>query len=405
MGPFAETLGQVLSSFIDMAARDEAQSSPNYIYILFETTALTLRHLRGHPQLFATVENCLGNALNFIMQQNVTDMIGYAFQIYSLFVANSTQMQPNYRVLSDSILSNRSNWDKDMRYLVPALANFLIAMIYKYPETFLGNNGEGLKNLQEIVAHLMHHEVRMEVTAMNIASAIFEKLQAGSEQFVNGFLMSVFTCLHFYRNNTKTKLIPLTISKAIWSCLATFIIYQGSQNLIAACDKIQPGILFMILKSEGDKIRQVQGPPARERKYAIVAYSQIITDAIQAIPDDVLQVIAKALVELCASQQQGAGGFQLASTVATDTEDLLVDGAIDQTFAFQRSQYIQLNAGKIELSDKLEQEVPSAEVFCLQSLQNAAQVRTGGNMQLLVGNDQKCSSLLMQLTQFYGGNQ
>jgi len=41
--PFAETLGQVISAFIDAAARDEAQSSPNYIYILFETAALTLR--------------------------------------------------------------------------------------------------------------------------------------------------------------------------------------------------------------------------------------------------------------------------------------------------------------------------------------------------------------------------
>jgi len=70
----------------------------------------------------------------------------------------------------------------------------------------------------------------MEPTAMSIASAIFEKLSMGgglSDEFINGFLFSVFSCLHFYRNNTKTKVIPLTISKAIWSCLATFIIYQG----------------------------------------------------------------------------------------------------------------------------------------------------------------------------------
>jgi hypothetical protein len=29
----------------------------------------------------------------------------------------------------------------------------------------------------------------------------------------------------------------------------------------------------MILKSEGDQIKHVQGPPAREKKYAIIAYS------------------------------------------------------------------------------------------------------------------------------------
>ncbi len=91
---------------------------------------------------------------------------------------------------------------------------------------------------------------------------------------------------------------------------------------------------------------------------------------MQQIPDETLSIIVKALVELCASQTQGSGsgGFQFASTVSTDTEDLLVDGAIDQTFAFTRSNYIQLNAAKIEVSDKLEQEVPHPEVFCLQSL-------------------------------------
>jgi hypothetical protein len=54
---------------------------------------------------------------------------------------------------------------------------------------------------------------------------------------------------------------------------------------------------------------------------------------------------------------------------------LLVDGAIDQTFAFQRSQFIALNAAKIELTDKLEQEVPSAEVYFFQTLQNVAQAK------------------------------
>jgi hypothetical protein len=50
--PYAEVLGQVLSAFIDAAAREEAQSSPNYIYILFETAALTLRHAKLQPQVF-----------------------------------------------------------------------------------------------------------------------------------------------------------------------------------------------------------------------------------------------------------------------------------------------------------------------------------------------------------------
>lgn len=288
---FAQTLGQVLAGFIDSAARDEAQSSPNYIYILFETSALLLRHLKGEPEVFMQVEQFLAAALNYIMEKNVTDMIGYAFQIYALFVANSAAISPNYKVLTDSILANKANWDKDMKYLIPALGNFLIAMIYKYPEQFLADQ-KNMKNIQDVVQHLMQPDIRMETTAMSIAGAIFEKLpqSAGgmNAEFIHAFLYSVFTCLHFYRNNTKAKVIPLTITKAIWSCLSNFIIYNGAGNLIAACDKIQPGILFMIMKSEGDKIKLLTGPPAREKKYGIVAFTQVLQQYSAQMPEDVI---------------------------------------------------------------------------------------------------------------------
>ena len=53
------------------------------------------------------------------------------------------------------------------------------------------------------------------------------------------------------------------------------MIYNGSSALIAACNKIQPDILFMILKSEGEKIKYITSP-ARDKKYAIVGYSKLM---------------------------------------------------------------------------------------------------------------------------------
>ena len=44
-----------------------------------------------------------------------------------------------------------------------------------------------------------------------------------------------------------------------------------------ACDSIQPGILFMVLKSEGAAIRNVNAP-ARDKKYAIVAYARLMSE-------------------------------------------------------------------------------------------------------------------------------
>lgn len=62
-----------------------------------------------------------------------------------------------------------------MRYLIPALGSFLVAMIYKYPQEFTGNQVH-MKHLQDIVGLLMQADIRMEQTAMSIAGAIFEKL-------------------------------------------------------------------------------------------------------------------------------------------------------------------------------------------------------------------------------------
>ena len=148
---------------------------------MFETTALTLRHIKSHPEAFVGVENYLSGAMNYIMEKNLTDMIGYAFQLYALFVANSTTLQDNYRMLTESLLGNKANWDKDMKYLVPAMAGFLVAMIYKYPDYV----AQFTKNLTEIINHLMLPEIRMETIAMQIGSALFEKLGIVNEVFLN----------------------------------------------------------------------------------------------------------------------------------------------------------------------------------------------------------------------------
>ncbi len=45
-----------------------------------------------------------------------------------------------------------------------------------------------------------------------------------------------------------------------------------------------------------------------------------------------------------------------------------MDGAIDQTFAFNRQQFVQLTAAKIEHADKLAAEVPSPEHYVMQAI-------------------------------------
>jgi hypothetical protein len=60
--------------------------------------------------------------------------MGYAFQIYAVFVACSDTLKDNYKLLTDSILGKKDNWEADMKYLIPALSNFVVAMIFRHPD-------------------------------------------------------------------------------------------------------------------------------------------------------------------------------------------------------------------------------------------------------------------------------
>lgn len=130
---YSQELSQVLSKFIQDTAQDENEQSPNYVYILFETTALTVKFLVQNPAKLHDLQVALSVSLNYIIQQNKADLMGFAFQIYALFVASSAQNNDLYRGLTASVLQNKQNWNKDMKYLIPSLGQFLIAMMCKFP--------------------------------------------------------------------------------------------------------------------------------------------------------------------------------------------------------------------------------------------------------------------------------
>ena len=132
--PFAFVLGQVLASFIHQVTKNEATASPNYTYILFEVAALTLTFVKGFNDAFQAVENQLTPALNSIIEQNFANLSGYAYQLYATFVANSTELKPNYQIIAQFITENLTNWLKEKKYIMPAYAIFLSTVIAKHPQ-------------------------------------------------------------------------------------------------------------------------------------------------------------------------------------------------------------------------------------------------------------------------------
>ena len=83
----------------------------------------------------------------------------------------------------------------------------------------------------------------MEQVALKICSCVFERLGQVPLQdngaFLNKVLVSIFTSLHFYRNNTRAKVIPGSIMRCVHVFFATLMVCHGSQALIDATNAVQ----------------------------------------------------------------------------------------------------------------------------------------------------------------------
>ena len=106
----------------------------------------------------------------------------------------------------------------------------------------------------------------------------------------------------------------------------------------------------MVLNSESQALKYVTAP-SRDRKYVLVAYSRLMVDYATAMEQQQLQQLTSGLIEL--ASMTTSVGFVSSSVVERSAEDLLIDGAIDQTHAFNRQTFIQLTAAKIEQADQL----------------------------------------------------
>lgn len=92
-----------------------------------------MKYSGSNEQSMTQMRNALLPVLIEIINNNKTELMGYAFQLFSLFVASHSELQEVYKALIQSLLANQSNWEKDMKYLMPAMGQFIIAMICKHP--------------------------------------------------------------------------------------------------------------------------------------------------------------------------------------------------------------------------------------------------------------------------------
>ena len=99
----------------------------------FETCALIMKKFviknisnnTSDLTLVKNFENSLQEDLDSILKKNITDLLGYSFQLFAFYLFLTNDNNAFYQNILNNILTNRNMWDINMKYLYPPSIDYI----------------------------------------------------------------------------------------------------------------------------------------------------------------------------------------------------------------------------------------------------------------------------------------
>ena len=312
---FALNFASIVPAYVEMAFAE--RHNAHSLYILFETLGLIIRNNRGHTNVLDKYEQELMPSFEKAFSGNVTEMLGYVFQVFAAFVMASDceEVKHSYSTLFNSMLQNEENWKVDMKYLVPSMVRFVCALCYRFPAYV----HSGLQSLMSIYDHVLKN-LHLEDEAMLLLSALVETMpisDASVFEILKSALQSAFQVLSFYKHETRRKIIPFRFLRSTFHFLAKVSIRHGPEMTQLICDKVQQGMMIGLLNSEIESMRRMNYPPRDRRKLVIGFTKMLFAGVIEPQSELGFKCIAN-LIDLLTGR--GGGYIQLLDDQGGDEE-------------------------------------------------------------------------------------
>lgn len=341
-------------------------SKPNFNHYLFETFGVLIRSLCfANKSLIEKFESNLFPIFNYVLEQDITEFIPYAFQLLSLMLELHDQSIPNVYLELFPFLLMPVLWERPG--YIPALVKLLQSYIKKASDTIVTEKIMPVLGVfQRLIASKTNDHF-----AFYILNSLTEHLPSQVlSQYINQILYLLFQRLN---SSKTTKLV-----KNMLVFMSLYMYKYGPNNLSNLVETLQNGMFLMVLeKLFIMDIQKVSGN--MERKICAVGVTKIISECSYLLTTENYLKIWTSLLENL------IGLFELPEDTSTPDDEHFID--VEDTPGYQASYNQLFSANKKDIDDPFNGEIPNAKYFLVKNLENLSKSLPG-----------KVPSLLSQLT-------
>lgn len=274
--------------------------NPGFNHYLFESVAALIRHgTAASPASIADYEAALFPAFELVLQQDVQEFHPYVFQVFAQLIELRPAPLPAVYLQIFPPLLAPTFWERSGN--VPALVRLLQAYLVKAGGEVVsgGHLVPVLGVFQKLLSSRVHdHE------GFYIMNAVVESLPL---QAYAQFLPQVWTLMFQRLSGSKTP----KFCRFFCVFLSLFLCKHGPAATSEQLDKVQPGIIYMLLQQVWlPTMTGIEG--AEEEKLAVVAGARLLTELpgfSAGGPQGALWAqLREALVKKVTGAAAGAGG-------------------------------------------------------------------------------------------------
>ena len=344
--PFLDAIINKLITILNHISKNP--SKPNFNHYLFETFGVLIRAVCiTNKSLIEKFESNLFPTFNFVLQQDITEFIPYAFQLLSLMLELHVQTVPNVYFELFPFLLMPVLWERPG--YIPALTRLLQAYIEKASTTIVTEKIMPILGVfQRLIASRTNDHF-----AFYILNSLTEHLPT---QVFNEYVKQVMFLCFQRLSSSKT-------SKLVKNLLVFFSLYAykyGASNLMTLIDSLQNGMFMMVLeKLYIAELQKVTGNV--DRKICAVGLTKILCDQAQFFfsNETNLKIWSTLLESLI-------GLFELPEDTTTADDEHFID--VEDTPSYSGG-YNQLQSASRKDPDPFKGEVPNAKVFLAKNLE------------------------------------